>query len=296
MSLKLTRSEWLGHGAMLIFAIGIAGAFSLGSMTANLIDPVAITIARFALAACIIGALAMAGPGIKHSDFNAPWRYAMMGIAMAVYFVLMFEGLKTATPVSTAAVFTLSPILSGIFGWFLLRQITTAQTALWILLGAIGALWVIFRADLDAFLRFDIGRGEILYFIGCVSHAFYTPLIRRLNRGEHPLVFTMGMLIAGTIALLIWDGAALLNTNWTTLPLITWVTLAYITVVATALTFFLVQFASLHLPASKVMSYTYLTPAVVILWEGALNHGWPTAYTLLGVALTITALIGLLRS
>lgn len=296
MASKLTRNEWLGHGAMLAFAIGVAGSFSLGSMTANLIDPVAITTARFAIAACIIGAIASAGPGIKRADFRAPWRYAIMGIAMAAYFVLMFEGLKTATPVSTAAVFTLTPIMSGLFGWLLLRQVTTRKSAFWIIIGAIGALWVIFRADLNAILRFDIGRGEAVYFIGCVSHAFYTPLIRRLNRGEHPLVFTMGMLIAGTIALLIWDTPSLLNTNWTSLPPITWIALAYVALIATAFTFFMVQFASLRLPASKVMSYTYLTPAVVILWEGALNHGWPTTYTLIGVALIITALLGLLRS
>lgn len=296
MSPTLTRSEWLGHGAMLAFAISVAGAFSLGAMTANLIDPVAITTARFALAACIIAVIAQAGPGIRRSDFKSPWRYAIMGTAMAIYFVLMFEGLKTATPVSTAAVFTLIPIMSGIFGWLLLRQITTPTTAFWILIGAIGALWVIFRADLNAVLQFDIGRGEFLFFIGCISHAFYTPLIRRLNRGEHPIIFTLGMLIAGTLVLLIWDSPALLNTSWTKLPMITWIALAYITVVATAFSFFMLQFASLRLPASKVMSYTYLTPAVVILWEGALNHGWPKAEILIGVALIITALIGLLRS
>jgi len=296
MFLNLTRDAWLGHSAMLAFSIAVAGAFSLGSMTANLIEPIAITTARFALAACIIGAIAVAGKRVKTGDFKAPWRYLLMGSAMAVYFVLMFEGLKTATPVSTAVVFTLTPILSGIFGWFLLGQVTTPKTAFWLVIGAIGALWIIFRADVAAFLRFDIGRGEMVFFFGCVSHAFYTPLIRRLNRGEHPLVFTMGMLIAGTIALIIWDAPTLINTQWNALPTITWIALAYLTIFATAFSFFMVQFASLRLPASKVMSYTYMTPAIVILWEGALNHGWPSAYTLIGVGLIIAALLGLLRS
>jgi drug/metabolite transporter (DMT)-like permease len=42
----------------------------------------------------------------------------------------MFEGLKTAPPVSAAAVFTLTPVMSGIFGWVLLRQGVTPRIAL----------------------------------------------------------------------------------------------------------------------------------------------------------------------
>ena len=36
------------------------------------------------------------------------------------------------------------------FGWLLLRQVTTPRMALALAIGACGALWVIFRADLAA--------------------------------------------------------------------------------------------------------------------------------------------------
>ncbi|HCE70317.1 MAG TPA: EamA family transporter, partial [Ruegeria sp.] len=51
-------------------------------------------------------------------------------------FVLMFEGLKTAPPVSAAAVFTLTPVLSAVAGWLLLRQVTTPRMALALAVGA----------------------------------------------------------------------------------------------------------------------------------------------------------------
>lgn len=296
MPRPLTATEWRGHAAMLSFAILVAGSFSLGGIVANQIDPVAISAMRFVLAACLVGVIALAGPGIKSSDLKAPWRYALMGMAMATYFVLMFEGLKTATPVSMAAVFTLTPILSGFFAWILLRQIMRPAVALWLMIGAIGALWVIFRADLSAFLSFDIGYGEVIFFFGCAAHALNPPLIRKLNRGEHPIVFTFGMLVAGGIILSILGARPLLAIDWQTMPAIVWITLAYVTIFATAGSFFLVQYASLKLPAPKVMAYTYLTPSVVILWEGALNHGWPAPLVLGGVALTILALLGLLRA
>jgi len=52
----------------------------------------------------------------------------------------MFERLKTASPVSAAAVFTLSSILAGAAGWGLLRQITAPRMALALAIGASGTL------------------------------------------------------------------------------------------------------------------------------------------------------------
>ena len=49
---------------------------------------------------------------------------------------------------------------------------------------------------------------------------------------------------------------------------------------ATAITVVLLQFASLRLPSSKVMAYTYLTPTWVIGWEVALGNGVPPVLVL----------------
>ena len=64
---------------------------------------------------------------------------------------------------------------------------------------------------------------------------------------------------------------------------------------ATALTFVLLQFASLHLPSAKVMAYTYLTPTWVIGWQAALGHGLPSELVLVGIGLTAVALFLLLK-
>ncbi|MFZ1725418.1 MAG: DMT family transporter, partial [Albidovulum sp.] len=210
-------------------------------------------------------------------------------------FVLMFEALKTAAPVSTAAVFTLTPLMAAGFGWLLLRQITSGRMALALGIGAVGALWVIFRADWQAFLRFAVGRGEVIFFVGCAAHALYTPLVRKLNRGESPLVFSFGMMVAGFVVLVGWSWRDILATDWAALPGIVWITLGYTSVFASAVTFVLLQYATLHLPAAKVMAYTYLTPSWVILWEMALGHGAPGGLIVVGVVLTALALVLLLK-
>ncbi len=291
----MNTSTLRGHLAMLLFSALVAGSFSLGSIVANDIAPAALNALRFAIAAMVIGAAVLATGGFHRDAFKAPWRYLVLGGLFAAYFVLMFEGLKTAAPVSTAAVFTLVPVMSAGFGWLLLRQITTARMAMALAIGAAGACWVIFRGDWSAFRAFQIGTGEVIYFWGCVAHAIYTPMVRRLNRGEPAVVFTFGMLIAGFLVLLVYGWGDIRATNWAALPPIVWLTLMYLAIFASAATFVLLQFATLRLPSAKVMAYSYLTPTWVILWEISLGHGVPQGLVLVGIALTILALAMLLK-
>jgi drug/metabolite transporter (DMT)-like permease len=58
----------------------------------------------------------------------------------------------------------------------------------------------------------------------------------------------------------------------------------------------LLQYASLRLPAAKVMAYTYLTPIWVIIWELALTGGVPPVAILAGVLLTMVSVGLLLRA
>ena len=271
-----------GHLAMLVFSALVAGSFSLGSMVANDIAPLALNAVRFVIAGLAVGAVAFATQGVSRRTFAAPWRYLVLGGFFSVYFVLMFEGLKTAPPVSSAAVFTLVPAMAAVFALFLLRQRITARMALALGVGGIGATWVIFRADWSAFL-------------GCISHAIYTPMVRLLNRGESAVQFTFGTLIAGAALLVVAGWSDIRATDWSNLRPLVWLTILYVALAASASTFVLLQFATLRLPSAKVMAYTYLVPSWVIGWEAALGHGLPPLLITGGVILTITALVLLLR-
>lgn len=284
-----------GHLAMLAFSALVAGSFSLGSMAAPHIAPEALNAVRFVIAAVILAVLVFSTGGMDRSALRAPWRYLVLALFLVAYFVLMFEGLKTGAPVSMAAVFTLTPLLAAGFGWMLLRQVLTGRMAIALTIGGIGALWVIFRADLSALLAFGIGRGEMVYFVGCVAHAVYAPLVPKLNRGERPAVFTFGVLVAGAALLLIFGFPSLMNTDWAALPPVVWVTIAYTAVFASALTFLLLQYATMRIPSAKVMAYTYLTPSWVILWEMALGRPLPPVLILVGVCMTMAALALLLK-
>ncbi|GAA5073198.1 DMT family transporter [Roseibacterium beibuensis] len=284
-----------GHIAMLAFSALVAGSFSLGGQIANEIAPTALNAIRFVIAAAAIWAVVRVRGGVPGFAWAAPWRYLILGGFFAVYFVTMFEGLKTAPPVSAAAVFTLTPVMSAGFGWLMLRQGVNPRIVAALGLGAVGALWVIFRADWAAFTAFEVGRGEAIFFWGCVAHAAYTPAVRWLNRGEPVLVFTFLTLSACAGILLVYGAGEIRATDWLGLRPLVWVTLIYVALIASSTTVFLVQYASMRLPSAKVMAYTYLTPSWVLLWELALGQPVPPAMVLVGVVLSFGAVALLLK-
>ena len=105
----------------------------------------------------------------------------------------------------------------------------------------------------------------------------------------------LGMLVAGSLLLGIFGFEAILATDWASLPPMVWVTIGYLTLFSTASSFFLLQYATLRLPSAKVMAYSYLTPAWVMLWELGFGSSLPPVPVLLGIMATVVALLMLLR-
>lgn len=292
----MPKSQLHGHLAMLLMSFCIAGSFSLGSGIANLVAPDALTTIRFIVAALFMGLIITINGKARREHFAAPWRFLLLGAIYAIYFVAMFEALKITEPISTSAVATLIPLMSAVLGYLLLKQVTTKRMALALAIGACGALWVIFKADWDALIRFDISLGEYIFFFGAIAHALYAVLFRKMSRGEPVTVSTFSVLVGGAVALIFYSYENVLNTDWLNLPTKFWLIFAYIVLVTTSLTFFLVQFAALRLPSAKVMAYTYLVPSWVILWEWVMGNGLPDPKISIGVAITTLALLILLKN
>lgn len=283
------RETFLGHAAMLLFAATISMSFTLGDLAAPHISPAALTAVRFVIAAVVVGAVAASQLRIEH--VSKPWRYLAVGGLLAGYFILMFEALELTDPVSTSAIFTLTPIMSAVFGYWLLRQITTPIMGLSLLLAGIGAIWVIFRGDINAILGLRLGPGEQIFLLGCAVHALYAPVGRLFNRGEPILVYTFCSICGGLLVTVIYGFTDIVRTEWDRLPAVAWVAAFYLGVCATAGTVFLVQFATLRLPSAKLMAYGYLVPVFVILWEGLLGHGWVALKVVPAVVVILLALV-----
>lgn len=280
----------LGHMAMLAYALIIAGSFSFGAIAAPHVPPTVLNLLRFLAATLLMGCVLFT-TGRTARIPPSLWRFLVLGGLMAVYFVLMFVALRITDPVSTGAVFTLIPFMSAVFGWFLLRQRTRSAVWLGLLIAAVGALWVIFRGDAARALQFHLGRGEAIFLVGCACQALYAPMVRLLSRGESILEFTVWTLAGCTICLAPFAMPDLATSDWADLGWPVWLAIAYLVVGATAISFYLLQYASMHLSASKLFAYAYLTPSFVILLEMFLGHGLPPLAITIGAVITCLGLI-----
>ncbi len=291
--ISVETSEVWGHGAMLLFSLCVSVSYILGAMVANDIEPGAITAARFLIGAIVMGTLLFISKNLKREDFKKPWRFLILGLSIVIYFVLMFEALKTASSFSLAVVFTLTPFIALFFEYFLNKKVTL-RALFAISLGAMGAIWVIFEGNLENLLAFKIGYGELLFFWGCVGHALYAILIPVLNKGENAASQTLGTLSAGFLLLFLIFTNDIVETNWLSLSPLVWITTIYLATIATAFTFFLIQFAAKRISASKVMAYTYAVPFWVALGEIIINSRFPNANIIFGGLIIAFALLVLI--
>ncbi|MCY6381361.1 DMT family transporter [Hoeflea prorocentri] len=291
MELASGQEKLRGHLAMLLFAALISGSFSLGSMAMPHMEPAALNSVRFMLASFVMGAIAFALYRRLPLPEAASWRFGVLGLLMAIYFVSMFTALKLTDPVSAGAVFTLIPIMSAGFGFVFLRQTVQPIVFLSLLIAGCGSVWVIFRADIDAIRSFDVGLGETIFFFGCICHAAYAPLVKKFNRREPVVLTTYWTTVATFLAIALFGAGEIVSTDWAGLPPIVWITILYLAVFTSAGTFFMVQYASMRLPASKVLSYGYLIPVYIIFYEGLLGHGWANMAVLAGAVVTVLGLL-----
>lgn len=284
------------HLAMMCFAFLISSSFTVGEAIAPAIDPVVLTFLRFALAAVIFGGLILLGQGgvkIPRPVFIP--RYIWLSFLLAFYFVTMFEALRWTDALSTSAVFTLVPPMTVVISWIVLRQrLSLVQCGALAVAGA-AAVWVLFDGDIERLLGFSLGRGEVIFFVGCIAFAAYSPSVRRLAAGQNLIEQTFWTLVAGTVLLLSYGWRPIAATDWAALPVTVYLGALHLTIFTTAASFYLLQFASIRLPSAKVMAYTYLIPALVLAQETVLGEPWPTWPVLAGVLVITSAMVVLQR-
>jgi len=281
---------------MLAASLAISGSFSIGDRVADALDPIAVTFARFSIALLVFGAILAAKRQLRLPSSSGWLRYLAIGLSPAIFFTVMFEALQLTDAVNTSAIFTLMPVLTGIIAWVLLRQAFSLWQWLVLLVAALATVWVVFGGSLEAIAGFSIGRGEILFFAGVAVYAFYSPVIRLVHRGESMTVLTFWVLVTGLACIVAWGGGRIAATDWLALPPRVWVGLLYLGTFTTAISFFLIQYASLHLPSAKVMAYTYLIPAFVIVENALFGLGWPNLSVIAGIAVIALAMVALQRS
>ncbi len=283
------------HAAMLLYAFLVSTSFPVGKAITDHVDPVALTFARFVLATAVFFVVYAAREKISLPSWRDLLRYSVISLSIVLFFVLMFEALQLTTPVKTGSIFTLLPLTSGLIGFALMGIRVSGRQILALMIGSLGAIWVLFDGSLARLLAFDLGRGEALFALGTLSFAAYSPLIKKLHRGESTLAITFWVLVCGSVMLALAGGTKIAATDWPSVDASVYWGIAYLALFNTALTFYLAKYSSIRLPPAKTMAYTYLIPGFVVAFA-AVGGTTPGLSVLAGIAVTIVAMYLLQRS
>lgn len=278
------------HLLMVICAALVSTSFVVGKAITHGLDPAALTLLRFVAAGLLFAPYIHLKYGLKPPGWRDLIRYAGISLAITTFFWCMFTSLRYTSSLNTSVIYTLVPGLAGIYGAVLLGERLRARRLVALLFCMFGAVWVIFRGDIDRITALSFNRGDLIFLAGCFAMGLYTPLVRLLHRGEPMPVMTFWVMITGALWLLIFSGPRLLNIHWPEVELMVWTGILYLAVFTTIITFFLTQFSTIHIGPTRVMAYSYLYPLLVIILEWSLGRGLPPISTLPGIIIVLAAM------
>lgn len=287
----VVRTDLHVHGLMLVATFLVATSFPVVAAITDSLDSVVLTFVRFALATLLFAPLVAWRFGIVRPSLRDLLRYSLLSLLLVTFFWCMFASLRMTTPLNTAAIFSISPVITAGIATILLRERITRSARIALPLGAIGAIWVIFRGDLTALLALQIGAGDLLFLAGTIALAGYTTLVKVLHKGEPMARMTFWILATGSIWLLLVSLPRLGGVSWVEIPIRTLAGITYLSVFTTIVTFFLFQWSTTRIGPTRVMSYTFLNPTLVLVIGLLAGDILPPLATWPGMVMAIAATI-----
>jgi drug/metabolite transporter (DMT)-like permease len=287
---------WSVHCLMLLASIIVSSSFTVGAAITHGLEPSVLLLVRYMVAVLCVAPIVVLNYGFSLPSARKLGGYALISASTVGFFWCMFESLRYTSALNTSVIFTLVPGISGIYSAIFLKE-RLGRGRLWALFfGMAGALWVIFRGDINRLVSLDVNYGDLLFLAGCFMMAAYTPLVKRLHQQESMVVMTFWVLATGTVWLLLLAFSGLDAVDWQAVDTKIWAGIVYLAVFSTIITFYLTHISTLYLGPTRVMAYSYFYPAFVLVinW-GLLGKGLPPAVILPGVVVVSMATIALQR-
>lgn len=278
------------HAQVLLGRALVATSFPVGAAIAHGLEPERLTLLRFALATLLFAPYVAWRHGIAIPSARALAGYAVISACLVAFFWCMFAALRLTTALNASALFTVLPGIAAIYAAILVKERLGKRRLVALVLGAVGALWVVFRGDLGLLLSLGVNKGDLIFLGGLLAMGLYTPLVQRFRRDEPAAVMAFWTMATGTVWLLLLNNGAVFQTDWLAVEGEVLAGIAYLAVFTTIISFFIIQHATLILGPTRVVSYTYLTPAFVVVIDWALGKGLPSAMTLPGIAIIVAVM------
>ena len=187
------------HGLMLLMVVLVASSFPVGQFISGTLPADTLMFIRFSLAALIFMPFVYLRFGLELPKLKRFAAYGLLSWPLVGFFWCMFEALEYTNALNTGALYTLVPALTAINSFILNRERTQPRVALGLVVGTLGAVWIVVRGDLAALLALDFNYGDGVFFLGCICMGFYKPLIKKLYIDEPIMLMTFWVTLCGAL-------------------------------------------------------------------------------------------------
>ncbi len=259
------KSNLYVHGLMLLTMLLIASSFPVGAAITYALPPEVMMFIRFLVAAALFAPYVFIKNGFVIPANKKLFGYAVLSIPLVIFFWCMFESLRFTSAINTGALYTTVPFITTVLSFLINRERTDKKRLLGLLIGTLGALWVVFRGDINALLQLNLNEGDLIFLVGCLFMGLYGPLIKRIYSGEPMVVMTFWVILFGSGWLLLLSANSLGQVDWYNVDTKVYAGVLYLSVFTTLISFFLLQFSTVKIGPTKVAAYSFLTPIFVIL-------------------------------
>lgn len=253
------------------------------------VKPFGFIFLRVVGAALLFWSISFFGPKekIERQDWGRLLVASILG--MVINMLALFKGLALSTPINSAVLVTISPIIVVALSAFFLKERITLNKGLGIALGFIGAVaLVLFGAELRQDAP-NIPLGNALFILNATSYGAYLIVAKKLLEKYHPFTILKWLFTIAAVINLPITLPDFLEIQWTTMPIWAIGVIVFVVVCTTFMTYLFNVFAMTELKASTVSAFIYVQPIFGILF--AIMTGKDTL-TLVKIAATGLVLVG----
>ncbi|MAW16941.1 MAG: EamA family transporter [Flavobacteriaceae bacterium] len=201
---------------------------------------------------------------ISRSDLPKMLLCALLG--MVVNMLCFFKGIELSTPINSAVLITITPILVFVFSALLIKERLILPRILGVVLGFIGAFVLIVFGNEIRQDAPNIPLGNALFIVNASSFGMYLVLVKSLSAKYTTVHLLKWLFLFGFIMALPISFTEFSRVNWVTLPFEAIWRFAFVIIGTTFMTYLLNVYALKQLKASTVGVFTYLQPLIGIAY------------------------------
>lgn len=277
----MTKEQKFGHLAMLAASVmwGLMAPVSKAAMNSDAVSSLLVADVRIFGAAILFWIVSIFTKNEKIQDKGDYVRFFFAGLfAIILNQCVYVTGVSMTSPVDASIITTTLPIVTMIFAAVFIKEPITGKKAGGVLLGACGALLLIFgnyllpgsTASASQSGHTSSLTGDLLCFFAQCSYAIYLVIFRDLIKKYSPITLMKWMFTFASVVMIPISSRSLALTQWSAISLTEYAELAYVLICGTFLCYLIVPIGQKFLRPTLVAMYNYVQPmvatAVAIVW------------------------------